>query len=196
MISEASSRATCLRATSIYWRNCSDLHKYMAQLWRDWWRNWRQLAQLAKASEHSHAISCATHNPSSRQLRQSRRVTAHAHQLQENIVTTSANREDPYIETLTIMLGRLAREAARQSPVSVVSVGDNAFQVMLKLDGTYTGTEALERATRMARWLDAALLFAARPPALLRSTDADTAPPESGVGDLLIALGSEEDADR
>lgn len=103
--------------------------------------------------------------------------------------------EDPYIETLRVMLERVAREAARQSPVRVVQVGDNAFDVMLRLDGTYTGTDAAERAARMARWLDAALLFAARPPALLHATDADTVPPESGVNDLIVAMGEEPDTE-
>ncbi|MDF3283372.1 hypothetical protein [Gordonia sp. N1V] len=90
-------------------------------------------------------------------------------------------------EILTIVIRALAREAARQHPIQIVTAASGGFDVHLRLDGTY---RSREDATAAARFLSDALLDAARLPAILASADVD-APPGSGVPDLLGAMYSQ-----
>ncbi|KNA89673.1 hypothetical protein RND64_12285 [Gordonia sp. w5E2] len=94
---------------------------------------------------------------------------------------------------LTIMLRALAREAARQHPIQIVQTASGGFDVMLRLDGTYTYREHAEG---VAEFLTDALHDAARPPGILSAADADVTP-GSGIGDLLIAMGEHrQDCDQ
>ena len=92
---------------------------------------------------------------------------------------------NPQVEVLTIMLRALAREAARQHPIQIVRTASGGFDVMLRLDGTYTQRADAEG---VAEFLTGALHDAARPPGILSASDADGTA-GSGIGDLLIAMG-------
>ena len=95
---------------------------------------------------------------------------------------------NPQVEVLTIMLRALAREAARQHPIQIVRTASGGFDVMLRLDGTYTQRAD---AAGVAEFLTGALHDAARRPVVAWSVDdlIDQDMPGSGIGDLLIAMG-------
>lgn len=97
--------------------------------------------------------------------------------------------EDGREVILQVMLRALASEAMRQGPLRVVETAPGSFDVMLRLDGTYSRREAAEASARF-------LLGALRDHAFPTVVPVDVErTPESGLGDLLIAMGEQTTGD-
>ncbi|MFW0791777.1 hypothetical protein [Gordonia sp. CPCC 205333] len=95
---------------------------------------------------------------------------------------------------LTIMLEALVKEAARQHPIRVVQTASGGWDVTVRLDGTYTDRADAEAS---AEFLTGALIDAAEQQqqrALLPfSVAREAASAGSGVPDIILALGEQDD---
>lgn len=96
---------------------------------------------------------------------------------------------NPQQEVLTIMLEALAKESARMGPIQIVQAASGGYDVMLRLDGTYSSRADAEAS---AEFLTGALLDAARP---YVAPLAASRTPGAGIGDLLIAMGEQRAAE-
>lgn len=93
---------------------------------------------------------------------------------------------NPQQEVLTIMLEALAREAARSGPIQIVQAASGGYDVMLRLDGTYSSRDDAEAS---AEFLTGALLDAAQQLTILRASEVKAA--GSGVPDLICAMNEQ-----
>lgn len=92
---------------------------------------------------------------------------------------------NPQQEVLAVMIEALAKESARMGPIQIMETASGSFDVVLRLDGTYTDRADAEAS---AEFLTGALLDAARP---YIAPLAASRTPGAGIGDLLIAMNEQ-----